>query len=83
MRGLKGKTTVVTGGASGIGRAITLRLAEEGARPVIFDIDEVGAARVADEAKSGGGKAHVRRCDITDYGSVQAAVESTRVSVWH
>ena len=81
MRGLKGKTTVVTGGASGIGRAIVLRLAEEGARPVIFDIDEVGAARVVDEAKHAGGKAHVRSCDITDYASVQAAVASTETDI--
>ena len=81
MRGLKGKIIVVTGGASGIGRAITLRLAEEGARPVIFDIDEVGAARVADEAKSAGGSAQVRRCDITDYDSVKAAVDSTEAEV--
>lgn len=81
MRGLKGKVTVVTGGASGIGRAIALRLAEEGAHPVIFDIDEVGAARVADEAKHAGGKAHVRRCDITDYESVQAAVDSTEADI--
>jgi 2-hydroxycyclohexanecarboxyl-CoA dehydrogenase len=81
MRGLKGKTTVVTGGASGIGRAIVLRLSEEGARPVIFDVDEIGAARVADEAKNAGGKAHVRHCDISDYGSVQAAVASTEAEI--
>lgn len=74
MRGLKNKIAIVTGGASGIGRAISLRLAEEGVRTVIFDIDEVGAARVAEEAKAGGARISVRACDITEYSAVQEAV---------
>ena len=39
MRGLNGKTAIVTGGASGIGRAISQRLAEEGCKVGIFDIN--------------------------------------------
>ena len=74
MKGLKNKIAIVTGGASGIGRAIALRLAEEGIRTIIFDIDEVGAARVADEARAGGGKISVRACDITDFAVVQESV---------
>lgn len=81
MRGLADRIAVVTGGASGIGRAIALRLAEEGARPVIFDIDAAGAAAVAEEARSGGGQAASQACDITDYGSVQAAVAATERDV--
>ncbi len=77
MRGLRDKIAVVTGGASGIGRAITLRLAEEGVQPVIFDINQAGARTVADEAAAGGGKAAARHCDITDYASVEAAVAAT------
>jgi 2-hydroxycyclohexanecarboxyl-CoA dehydrogenase len=75
MRGLKDRIVVVTGGASGIGRAIVLRLAEEGARPVIFDIDEAGAKKTA--ADAAGGRATARRCDITDYAAVEAAVAAT------
>jgi len=77
MRGLQDRIAIVTGGASGIGRAIALRLADEGALPVIFDIDEDRARAVADEAVANGGKAAARRCDITDHDSVEAAVAAT------
>ena len=43
MRGLSGKTAIVTGGASGIGKAICMRLAEEGSRLGIFDLNGEGA----------------------------------------
>jgi 2-hydroxycyclohexanecarboxyl-CoA dehydrogenase len=44
---------------------------------VIFDIDDAGAKAVADEARAAGGSASAQHCDITDYASVQAAVEVT------
>jgi len=78
MRGLEGRTAVVTGAASGIGRAIAMRLAEEGVRTVIFDIDEAGANATADAA---GGNVSAQHCDITDLSSVQEAVEATEKDV--
>jgi NAD(P)-dependent dehydrogenase (short-subunit alcohol dehydrogenase family) len=56
---LAGKTAVVTGGASGIGRAMAIRFAAEGARVVVADLDLDGAALVAEEAAgaSAGGAA--------------------------
>src|SRR5256885_11075180 len=48
----RGRTTVVTGGASGIGRALTLRFAREGANVVVADVDEPGMAAVAGEAQA-------------------------------
>ena len=77
MRGLRDRIAVVTGGASGIGRAIALRLAEEGVQPVIFDLNDKGAEAVAEEARAAGGMAASRRCDIADYAAVQAAVQAT------
>ena len=77
MKGLRDRIAIVTGGASGIGRAIALRLAEEGARPVIFDLDAAGAEKVAAEARAAGGTCAARRCGITDYAAGQAAVAAT------
>jgi 2-hydroxycyclohexanecarboxyl-CoA dehydrogenase len=71
MRGLNGKTAIVTGGASGIGRAISQRLAEEGCMVGIFDINGDGAMAAASEI---GNNAFGQACDITDYAAVDAAV---------
>ena len=50
MRGLKGRTAIVTGGASGIGAAVVERFKEEGARTVIFDIKSEPAVDITDYA---------------------------------
>jgi NAD(P)-dependent dehydrogenase (short-subunit alcohol dehydrogenase family) len=55
MERLRGKRAIVTGAGSGIGRAIALRLAEEGASVVISDVDEEATVGVASEA---GGEAN-------------------------
>lgn len=61
---LEGKTALVTGAASGIGRGIALRLAEFGAAVVLLDIDEKKGLKVADEITARGGKARFIRCDV-------------------
>lgn len=71
---LKGKTAIVTGGASGIGKAITAALSEEGADVAIFDINQEGAQKVAaDVSGRGGGKVSAVACDVGDAGQVDAA----------
>ncbi len=76
MRGLKGKTVVVTGGASGIGRAIARRLGEEGAIVGIFDLNRDGAEETAAAIRDGGGSAFAYRVDITDYDLVARSVDA-------
>ena len=74
MRGLKGKNVIVTGGGGGIGRAICLRLAEEGCRIGIFDIAEEAALETASLCKEKGPDARAYPADITDYDVVKHAV---------
>jgi rhamnulose-1-phosphate aldolase/alcohol dehydrogenase len=73
------RIALVTGGASGIGRAIARRLAAEGAHVVIGDLDAAGAARTADEIVSavGPGRALGLCMDVTSEASVRAAFEAT------
>ncbi|MEI9994293.1 MAG: glucose 1-dehydrogenase [Rhizomicrobium sp.] len=64
MSRLDGKVAIVTGGASGIGRACALALAAEGAVVMIGDIDETGGAETRDAIAAAGGRAHFRPLDV-------------------
>ena len=78
MRGLQDRVALVTGAASGIGRAIAIRLAEEGARVAIADINQPGATAVAREIGANAIAVHI---DVTDAASVAAAVERTSAAL--
>lgn len=65
MSRLAHHTAVVTGAGAGIGRAIALRLAQEGARVAVNDIDETRAKATADEVREGGGEAVAARGDVS------------------
>lgn len=70
---LADRGVVITGGASNIGRAITLGFAAEGARVLIADIDEAQARAVVSEGAAG--RIAERRTDVTDAQDVAAAIE--------
>jgi 2-hydroxycyclohexanecarboxyl-CoA dehydrogenase len=62
---LKDQVAIVTGSAQGIGRAIAMRLASEGAKIGVADIDLEGATRTADEIKKSGGNAIAVKLDVS------------------
>jgi len=72
---LSGKNAVVTGGASGIGRGICLRLAREGANVAILDLNLAGAEKVAAEITALGRKAVAYQVDVVNRAQVDAAIE--------
>ncbi len=71
MTGVSGKAAVVTGGGSGIGRALATALATEGASVVVADILEENARSVASEISRAGGSALAAVCDVSDRASVR------------
>jgi NAD(P)-dependent dehydrogenase (short-subunit alcohol dehydrogenase family) len=72
---LEGKTALITGAGKGIGRAIALRFASEGARVVIAEIDEAAGRATADEIASAGGKALLVKTDVAQEEQVKAAID--------
>lgn len=74
MYDLQGRTAIVTGGGGGIGRAIALRLAQDGARVGVFDTDAAAAAAVVAEIKAMGGQAASAMGSVARREDVHAAV---------
>ncbi|WTW95859.1 SDR family oxidoreductase [Streptomycetaceae bacterium NBC_01309] len=84
---LPGKAAVVTGAASGIGRAAAVVLAEAGAAVVLADVDAAGLAVTAEAVRARGGRAAVVPTDVTDAAQVTALAEHAvaehgRIDVW-
>jgi NAD(P)-dependent dehydrogenase (short-subunit alcohol dehydrogenase family) len=78
MGRLDGKVAVITGGASGMGRATALRFVTEGAKVLLADVDTTGGESALGEIKSAGGVATFRRVDVSQAADVQ---EMIRVAV--
>lgn len=73
---LKGKTAVVTGGGSGIGKAISLVLAEQGASVHILDMNLENAIATVDEIMNKGGLAQGYQCNVANQNQVKEIVKS-------
>jgi 2-hydroxycyclohexanecarboxyl-CoA dehydrogenase len=73
---LTNKVALVTGGGRGIGHAICLRLAADGAKVAVVDILDQEARQTSDEIKSQGGQAMAVRCDVTQFDQVQDCVQA-------
>ncbi|HEY4150132.1 MAG TPA: SDR family oxidoreductase [Chitinophagaceae bacterium] len=77
MFSLKGKSAVITGGGSGIGRAVALCFAKQGAMVHIVDLGEAAGQQVVTEIEATGGKARAYACDVSNLQQVTAVFEQT------
>lgn len=73
---LKGKTAYVTGAGRGIGRAVALKLAREGAHVVLNDLDAAPAAEVVEAINALGGRAHAVVGSVTEAGFAERFIQS-------
>lgn len=77
MNGIEGKSIIVTGGAQGLGEGIIRRLADEGARVVVADMNGPKAKSVAADLKDKGHEAIAVKVDVAERAQVKAMVEKT------
>ena len=77
MEALKNKRVIITGGASGIGKATVELFAEEGAAVAIVDINDADGKALAKEMRDSGGEAIYIHCDVTRVEDCQRAVQKT------
>ena len=82
MSNLKGRIAIVTGAGRGIGRAISLKLAAEGARVIVSDLDGDPAFETVDVIRSGGGEAEAVIGDVTAVNFPETLVDHT-LETWN
>ncbi|OGX91752.1 SDR family NAD(P)-dependent oxidoreductase [Hymenobacter coccineus] len=74
---LQGKTALVTGGASGIGKAVALLYGQHGARVMVSDVDEEQGQQVVEQLQMGGAQAQFFKADVGDAAQCRQLVQET------
>lgn len=74
MFNLSGKTVVITGGGSGIGKAMSILFAKQGAEVFVLDLDQSGSEKTIEEISGAGGRARFIKCNISVVTHVEEAV---------
>lgn len=74
MFSLKDKNAIITGGGSGIGKAIAILFGKQGAQVHILDFDEAGATSVVNEIKQNNGSAYAIKCDVSNQQQVKGII---------
>lgn len=77
MKRLEGKVAVISGSSGGIGAATARRLAAEGAKVVVADINLAGAEKTAEQVRAAGGECTAHHLDLNDEGSIKALIADT------
>jgi NAD(P)-dependent dehydrogenase (short-subunit alcohol dehydrogenase family) len=77
MEDLKGKVSIITGGAMGIGKEVALRLARDGSHIVVVDMDEDAAQGTIEDIEALGRQALFCRVDVSDWNQVKTMVDQT------
>lgn len=75
-----GRCAIVTGAAAGMGRAAAVRLAAEGARVCLIDVERVGNEETLNLIKKAGGEAFAAQCDVSDEAGVRETVQRAEAS---
>ena len=78
MLSLKGKTAVVTGGGSGIGKAVSVLFAKQGAIVHVIELNSENAAHTVDEILTAGGQAYAHSCDVSKQDEVKAVFDAIK-----
>ncbi|MBE2286801.1 MAG: glucose 1-dehydrogenase [Prosthecobacter sp.] len=76
MFSLANKTVIITGAGSGIGQAIAILFAKQGAHVEVFDLQQESAQETVDQIKAAGGSGNATACDVGDYAAVKALFDA-------